>query len=94
MTKQVKQRLINTSKSADDFLKTLLPKQFKQVFTKVWDLRKNTRPHDSSKLVGFDNKYRVDIGEYRIIYTFDEIIVNVETIGKRNDDDVYKRVKK
>jgi mRNA-degrading endonuclease RelE of RelBE toxin-antitoxin system len=92
MTKQVKQKLINTSRSADDFLKCLPPKQFKQIFTKIWDLRKNTRPHDSSKLVGFDNKYRADIVEYRIIYTFNETIVNVETIGKRNDGDVYKKV--
>lgn len=88
MTKQaVKQRLVNTSRSADDFLKSLPPKQFKQIFTKVWDLRSNPRPHDSIKLSGFENKYRTDIGEYRIIYTFDDTIVNIETIGKRNDGD-------
>ena len=89
-----KHRLINTSKSADDFLKTLPPKQFKQVFTKVWDLRSNPRPHDSIKLTGFDDKHRTDIGEYRIIYTFSDTIVNIETIGKRNDGDVYKKIKK
>ncbi len=89
-----KQRLINTSKSADDFLKTLLPKQFKQVFTKLWDLRSNPRPHDSIKLTGYENKYRTDIGEYRIIYSFEETIIQIEIIGKRNDDDVYKKMKK
>lgn len=94
MTKQVKQLLVNTSKSSDDFLKTLPPKQFKQVFTKVWDLRCNPRPHDSIKLIGFNDKYRTDIGEYRIIYSFDDTIVNVETIGKRNDGDAYKHLKK
>jgi mRNA interferase RelE/StbE len=94
MTKQIiKQRLVNTSKSADDFLKSLPPKQFKQVFTKAWELRSNPRPHDSIKLSGFDDKYRTDIGEYRIIYTFDDTIVNVETIGKRNDGDIYKKMK-
>lgn len=93
MTKQtVKLRLINTSKSADNFIKLLPPKQFKQVFTKVWDLRGNPRPHDSIKLSGFDHKYRADVGEYRVIYTFDDAIVNIETIGKRNDGDVYKRI--
>lgn len=96
MTKQAppKHRLINTSKSADDFLSTLPPKQFKQVFTKVWDLRANPRPHDSIKLTGFDDKYRTDIGEYSIIYTFNDTIVNIEAIGKRNDGDVYKKNKR
>lgn len=94
MTQVTKKRLINTSKSADDFLKILPPKQFKQVFTKVWDLRGNPRTHDSIKLTGFDDKYRTDIGEYRIIYTFNDTIVNIETIGKRNDGEVYKKVKK
>jgi mRNA interferase RelE/StbE len=93
MIQQEKQRLINTSKSADTFLKTLPPKQFKQVFTKLWDLRINPRPHDSIKLVGFDDKYRTDIGEYRIVYTFDAAIVTIEVIGKRNDGDVYRKVK-
>lgn len=93
MKQTAKQRLVNTSKSADDFLKLLPPKQFKQVFTKVWDLRSNPRPHDSIKLSGFDDKYRTDIGEYRIIYTFDDTIVNIEIIGKRNDGDVYKKMR-
>jgi len=92
MTKQTpKHRLINTSKSVDDFLKTLPPKQFKQVFTKLWDLRGNPRPNDSIKLTGFDDKYRADIGEYRIVYTFNDAIVNIEIVGKRNDGDVYRR---
>lgn len=56
----------------------------------MWDLRINPRPHDSIKLKGFNEKYRTDIGEYRIISTFNEMIVNIETIGKRNDGEVYK----
>jgi hypothetical protein len=32
--------------------------------------------------------YRKDVGEYRIIYRFDDAIVYVLLIGKRNDDDV------
>jgi mRNA interferase RelE/StbE len=91
MTNQTaKQRLIDTSKSADNFLENLPPKQFKQIFKKIWDLRKNPRPHDSIKLTGFNNIFRADIGEYRIIYTFDETLVKIEIIGKRNDGEVYK----
>lgn len=94
MTKQIIKRLINTSKSVDDFLKTLPPKQFKQIFTKIWDLRSNPRPHDSIKLIGFEDKYRTDIGEYRIIYNFDNTIISIQTIGKRNDGEVYKNISK
>jgi mRNA interferase RelE/StbE len=87
----IKNRFINTSKAADNFLSTLPPKQFKQVFTKLWSLKDNCRPHDSIKLSGFDGMYRTDIGEYRIIYSFDEDVITIETIGKRNDGDVYKK---
>ena len=85
-------RFIKTSKSVDDFLEKLPPKQFKQIFSKVWSLRENTRPNDSSKLAGYENLYRTDSGEYRIVYFFDESIVTVEVIGKRNDGEVYKKI--
>lgn len=88
-----KKRLISTTKSADDFLSNLVPKHFKQVFVKLWSLKDNPLPNDSKKLSGFD-KYRVDSGEYRIIYTFDDHIVTIEVVGKRNDDEVYKKLKK
>lgn len=92
MTTLTKQRLISTSKSADDFLKRLPPKQFKQVFTKLWNLRKDSRPHDSIKLIGFHDKYRTDVGEYRIVYTFNDTLIYVEAVGKRNDGEVYKKI--
>jgi mRNA interferase RelE/StbE len=90
----MKHRLISTSKSADDFLESLPPKQFKQVFTKIWNLRKNPQPTDSSKLQGYKDKLRVDIGEYRVIYSFDHETIFIEVAGKRNDDEVYKKLKK
>ena len=75
-----------------NFTKSLPPKQFKQIFTAIMDLLKNPRPHDSSKLKGYPDLYRKDVGEYRIIYKFDDETVYVLLIGKRNDDDVYKRL--
>jgi mRNA interferase RelE/StbE len=83
---------LDISKAMDDFLEMLPPKQFKQVFTTIIDLRKNHQPHDSSKLKGYLELYRVDIGEYRIIYSFDEDVVNIIVCGKRNDDNVYKKL--
>ncbi len=89
---RIKMLLVNFSKSADNFIEKLPAKQFKQIITKVLDLRNNPRPHDSIKLTGYE-KFRTDIGEYRIIYTFDTSIVNIELIGKRNDDEIYKKLK-
>lgn len=82
---------LDITKSVDDFLEKLPPKQFKQVFTKITSLRINSSPHDSEKLKGFQNQYRVDSGEYRIIYKFDNHVVYIMTVGKRNDGDVYKK---
>ncbi|MDO9509226.1 MAG: hypothetical protein Q7I97_07830 [Thermovirgaceae bacterium] len=38
--------------------------------------------------------FRVDSGEYRIVYRFDDEVLYVSVIGKRNDGDVYKKAKR
>ena len=52
-------------------------------------------PHDSKQLNGYPGFYRVDSGEYRIVYRFqpDEVLVKVVLVGKRNDDEVYQQLK-
>ena len=86
-------RLLDITKKVDDFLEKLPPKQFKQVYSTIIGLRKNATPHDSIKLHGTKDQHRVDIGEYRVIYRFDEQIVYIQVVGKRNDGDVYKKGK-
>ncbi|WP_256874962.1 type II toxin-antitoxin system RelE/ParE family toxin [Nostoc sp. C052] len=53
-------------------------------------------PADSEKLSGYQGLYRVDSGEYRIIYRYfsDRDLIEVILVGKRNDDDVYERLKR
>ena len=84
---------IDITKSAGKFIKKLPPKQFKQVVGTILGLRENPKPHDSKQLIGYPEYKRVDIGEYRIIYRVDTGTVYIATIGKRNDDEVYKRFK-
>lgn len=86
----MKIRKINLSKQAGDFLLALPPKQCKQCFTSIMHLSKNPKPHDSSKLHGYNHLYRVDAGEYRMVFHFDEETVHISLIGKRNDGEVYK----
>jgi mRNA interferase RelE/StbE len=64
----------NFSKQSAKFLRRLQkgqPKHAKQIATKVVELCSTPRPHDCAELRGYDY-LRVDIGEYRIVYTFND----------------------
>lgn len=83
---------IRISKKAEKFLKELPSKQQKQIALRVIDLQKNSHGQDCKKLKG-NPFYRADSGEYRIIYSIenDELLL-VLLIGKRNDNDIYKKL--
>lgn len=72
-------------------------KLLRQLFIKILSLRRSPFPQDSKKLVNFDYKglsgYRVDQGEYRIVYAADEggKRVIIGAILNRNED--YKELK-
>ncbi len=75
------------------FLKTIPPKQFRQIVNKMFDLLKNSKPQDSKQLTGYPDYWRADIGEYRIVYRVLKDTVKIAVIGKRNDDEVYRKFK-
>ncbi|HEC36145.1 MAG TPA: type II toxin-antitoxin system RelE/ParE family toxin [Anaerolineae bacterium] len=68
-------------------------KLHRQITLKIFLLQANPRPQDCKK-VGIG--YRVDVGEHRILYTVDneERIVRVELVGPRNDEEVYRLVRR
>jgi mRNA interferase RelE/StbE len=75
------------------FVRALDAKPFRQVMTAVLGLMQDPSPHDAAALT--QTPYlRVDCGEYRIIYYVDGQVLRVVLIGKRNDDDVYKRLRR
>jgi mRNA interferase RelE/StbE len=86
-------RKLDLTHDALGFLRTLPPKQFRQVVTKAFELMANAEPQDSKTLAGYEYR-RADIGEYRIVYRFDRDFLYVALIGKRNDSDIYKRLKR
>ena len=86
-------RKIDISKQAEKYLMSLSPKQRKQITRNVIALQTEVRPPDSKKLTGYAYS-RVDSGEYRIIYEWDERVVYIVVIGKRNDGEVYKKLRK
>jgi mRNA interferase RelE/StbE len=44
---------------------------------KIDALAENTRPHGYIKLKGFENRYRIRVGEYRVIYEIHDNVLLV-----------------
>jgi mRNA interferase RelE/StbE len=82
---------LNLTRASLRFLDTLDTKQHRQVVSKVFALLANSAPQDAVKLRGYEY-WRVDSGEYRIIYAVEQAVLLVPIIGKRNDDEIYKRL--
>ena len=84
---------LDIKRPAFDCLVELQAKQFKQVMLSIIRLTKDPHPQDSKKLTGYPY-HRIDMGEFRVIYDIDnEETVRIILVGKRNDDEVYKRLK-
>jgi len=62
-----------------------------KILEKIINLKDNPRPHDCLKLKGFDDEYRIRIGDYRVRY---EIIENeslVLLLHCKHRKDIYKQ---
>ena len=81
---------------ADREVSNLPPKQFKRVIVKALSLQRDHWPQDVRLPRGFSGVWRVEQGEYRLAYTVDkdETLVTVWAMGKRNDEEVYKLLKR
>lgn len=84
-------RKLDPSKQAQKFLRKLPPKQKRQLLGKIEELLDNPLPHDSKLLRGSSETYRADQGEYRIIYRFDETVLSLLVVDRRNDGEAYKK---
>jgi len=49
------------------------------------------RPADAERLRGYEY-FRATAGEYRIVFDVQDGLLRVIAIGKRNGDDVYRRL--
>lgn len=61
-----------------------------RIIAKIRDLAEEPRPQRSEKLAGYDDRYRVRQGNYRIVYAIDDKAghVTIFKIGHRKD--VYR----
>ncbi|OGG80200.1 hypothetical protein A3A39_02935 [Candidatus Kaiserbacteria bacterium RIFCSPLOWO2_01_FULL_54_13] len=86
---------LDLGKQADRFIQKLPQKHAAQIMRKLLELQTNPYPPDHKLLRGFSYLYsRVDSGEYRIVYMVKSPLIIVRIVGKRNDNEVYKRLKR
>jgi mRNA-degrading endonuclease RelE of RelBE toxin-antitoxin system len=84
-------RQVNLSRAARKSLEGFSEKHQRQLAERLLALAADARPHDSRKLKDSD-RYRVDVGKYRIVYAIESREVLVDLIEKR--DGVYKRLRR
>lgn len=73
----------NVAKKIRTLPKAYVPK----IYGAIKGLADNPRPHNSKKLIGSSETYRIRIGVYRIIYCIDDdvMIVDVKKLMHRQD---------
>lgn len=88
--------LLDLKPKAAKFIEKLPPKHKRQIKDYILDLQQNPLPQDVRPLTGFFPYMRADVGEYRIIYKYEEEqnLVTVVLVGKRNDGEVYRIAKR
>lgn len=100
-TQQPRVEVVIDDAAEKDFDKIGRGKHQAQIQAKIDDLENNPLPQDARPIRGDRfkakgwNFFRVDAGEYRIIYDLDEqtnilTIVTIVVIGQRNDDKAYR----
>jgi mRNA interferase RelE/StbE len=85
---------IDFSKQAEKFLRKSPTKHSKQIVKRIIDFANSPDITKAKELKGFKPFMRLKSGEYRIIFYLEEDILKIQIIGKRNDDDIYKRIKR
>ncbi|MBX3487348.1 MAG: type II toxin-antitoxin system RelE/ParE family toxin [Candidatus Paracaedibacteraceae bacterium] len=87
-------RYLKVNKSSLKIIETLQNKHRDQIVAKINSLKDDPFPVDSKKLSGYSPYLRCDCGEYRIIYSVNEALIEIFLVGKRNDDEVYSKFKR
>ena len=86
----MKQYQVVLSKTAEKELSKMSVKVVGKIIPVLLELANDPRPVGCKKLKGFDNLWRVRKGDYRAIYSIDDVIslIDIREIGHRKD--IYK----
>lgn len=61
-----------------------------RIIGRIRELAADPRPHGSEKLAGYDDRYRVRQGNYRIVYAIDDKASQVTVFRVGHRKDVYR----
>jgi mRNA interferase RelE/StbE len=85
---------IDLSKQAIEFLEDLPNKQSKQILNKIDALLLNPNSVPSGLIKGGNGERRIKAGEFRIIYEIMDNLLTIWLIDRRNDDKIYRQMKR
>lgn len=62
----------------------------RRIVEKIALLAEEPRPHGSEKLAGFDDRYRIRQGQFRIVYLIDDALRELTIYKIAHRKDVYR----
>jgi mRNA interferase RelE/StbE len=80
---------IKYHKKAIKFINSLQPKERQRIKDGISRLITAPESCDIKALEGYTDIYRLRIGQYRVIYTKDNVILFIADVGNRGD--IYKK---
>ena len=84
---------IEVSPAAARQLKKIDGRVLSQIAAKIDSLALEPRPHGCEKLSGYDDLYRVRVGDYRIVYGVEDRLVLIVVLKVGNRAEVYQRIR-
>lgn len=81
---------VELTRTAEKQLRRIAKRDRNRLVEAIRGLADRPRPHGARKLQGYDDVYRVRVGQYRVVYEIleDRVIVIVLKVGHRKD--IYK----
>ena len=77
--------------SAKKELKKLSGQLVARIVPRLENLAFNPRPSGCKKLKGGDDEWRIRVGDYRVVYTIDDLNMLVDITRIRHRKEVYER---
>lgn len=85
---------LKLSRQAEKFLQRIPAKHAAQIVTKINIMLREPDLMQTVELKGHEPYCRIKSGEYRVIFKIEVDLLFITLIGKRNDDEIYKRIKR
>ncbi len=84
---------IDIAKRVEKFQARLPAKHRRQIAARIIALANDPNAQDTKNLQGSDFRC-ADSGEYRIVYRVSGQALQIVLVGKRNDDEVYRQLRR